>query len=73
MSTLSTEKVTENVQWIRPGRYGETTGMSTVTFWIAYPPHVGALGLMSDRVSRATGRGATRQAALDDVRGQAQV
>ena len=71
MSTLSTEKVTENVQWTLPGRYGQTSGMKEITFWIAYSPHVGALGLMSDRVSRATGRGATRQAALDYARGQA--
>ena len=60
MSDLETEKVTENYQ-PEPGQ------MDTRTFWIAYPAHVAGDGHMSDRIARATGRGKTRKAALEDA------
>ena len=51
--TLHTEKVT------RPD--GEKV-------WIAYPDHVLAYGRSEDRLSRATGIGATKRDALDSAR-----
>jgi hypothetical protein len=60
MPDLETEKVTENYQ-PEPGQ------MDTRTFWIAYPSHVAGYGHTEDRISRATGRGKTRKAALADA------
>jgi hypothetical protein len=60
MADLETEKVTENYQ-PEPGQ------MDTRTFWIAYPSHVAGYGHTEDRISRATGRGKTRKAALADA------
>jgi Ribbon-helix-helix protein, copG family len=60
MPDLETEKVTENYQ-PEPGQ------MDTRTFWIAYPSHVAGYGHTGDRISRATGRGKTRKAALADA------
>ncbi len=54
---MQTEPVKENYQ-PRPGQ------MATRTFWIAYPSHVAGYGRMSDRISQAAGRGATRREAL---------
>ena len=59
--TLMTEYVSENYQ-PRPGQ------MDTRYFWVAYPDHVAAYGHMDDRISRASGRGDTERAALDDAR-----
>lgn len=58
MSKLETEKVSENYQQ-RPGV------MASRKFWIAYAPHVAAYGHMSDRISRASGRGKTAAEALE--------
>jgi hypothetical protein len=60
MAELETEQVSENYQ-PRPG------AMDTRTFWIAYPAHVLNYGSMSDRISRAWGRGSTRSEALLDA------